>query len=162
MHGKLRKTCFGPTQRRQHWRPRTRQNVWQMWGHETSLPRAIHLDHLAVGLCSLAGSFAGRVCFWLHAFFKNMHLTFTILVVVLIDVCCRLFMTTLDSNESLATLGTPLNYTLHCDNATFLATLGTNTSTVSSVCSSSETVWFMQWAGPCALGIGNIIVAAMS
>lgn len=59
-----------------------------------------------------------------------------------------------------------LNYTLHCSeskDAAFLATLGTdNAATVASACKSAETVWFMQWAGPSAIGIGNIIVAAVS
>lgn len=65
------------------------------------------------------------------------------------------------SNSSLT-----LNYTLHCSetkDTAFLATLGTdNEATVGSACKSAETVWFMQWAGPSAIGIGNIIVAAVS
>ena len=86
--------------------------------------------------------------------FKKMHLTGILVVVLMMSL--QAVYDYLNGNDSL-----DLNYTLHCNDA-FLATLGTNASTVTSVCSSSETVWFMQWAGPCALGIGNIIVAAMS
>ena len=66
------------------------------------------------------------------------------------------------SNESLGSL----NYTLHCSDSkdtAFLTSLGTDLeATIASACKSTETVWFMQWAGPSAIGIGNLIVAAMS
>ncbi|CAJ1406558.1 unnamed protein product [Effrenium voratum] len=35
----------------------------------------------------------------------------------------------------------------------------TDYAAVSSACQTAETVWFLQWSGPCALGICNVIVA---
>lgn len=61
--------------------------------------------------------------------------------------------------------GFDLNFTEHCSvnkDTAFLATLGTDSEAiVLAACQNSETVWFLQWACPCAMGIGNFIVAAV-
>ncbi|CAK9107112.1 Dynein heavy chain 12 [Durusdinium trenchii] len=56
-----------------------------------------------------------------------------------------------------------LNYTAHCSEEKDVSFLDTDAqAAVLSACKSAETVWFLQWAGPCAIGIGNVIVALVS
>jgi len=60
-----------------------------------------------------------------------------------------------------------LDYPTYCSsetkNATLLSTFSDDgRAQIQSACSKSETVWFLQWSAPCAVGICNIILAAFS
>ncbi|CAJ1336026.1 unnamed protein product [Effrenium voratum] len=55
-----------------------------------------------------------------------------------------------------------VNYTAECNESLINTSSTAEAAAVSSACKKAETVWFLQWASPCALAICNVIVAGFS
>ena len=76
-------------------------------------------------------------------------------------MCCCIFISPA-SEDWLAAQNSALYESLNVTYTQCVAASKSNSTdyaAVSSACQTAETVWFLQWSGPCALGICNVIVA---